>query len=71
MSDLVFKVVVIERVTERVWYEVTGVESEQAAITAYQSGEGTETYRKHVSTDYARVEDVYQEKQYAQPVDRP
>lgn len=67
MSGLVFKVVVIERVTERVWYEVTGVESGQEAIAAYQSGEGTETYRKHVSTDYSRVEDVYQEKQYVQP----
>lgn len=67
MGNLVFKVVVIERVTERVWYEVTGVESEQEAIAAYQSGEGTETYRKHVSTDYYKVEDVYQEKQYAHP----
>lgn len=57
----------IERVTERVWYEVTGVESKQEAITAYQSGEGVETYRKHVSTDYSRIEDVYQEKQYVQP----
>ena len=70
MSSLVFKVIVIEQVTERVWYEVTGVESEKEAIAAYQSGEGIETYRKHLSTHYFKVEDVYQEKQYALPVDR-
>ncbi len=65
----VYKVVVIEQVTERVWYEVTDVESEEEAIAAYHSGEGIETYRRHLSTDYFKVEDVYQEEeQNAQPM---
>ena len=68
MSGLIFKVVVIEQVTERVWYEVTGVESEKEAIVAYQSGEGIETYRKHLSTDYFKVEDVYKEEPNALPM---
>jgi hypothetical protein len=72
MSTVVFKVVVIEQVIERVWYEVTGVASKQEAIAAYQSGEGTESYRKHLSTEYTRVEEVYQEGEaHAVPLDRP
>ena len=62
MSDDVFKVVVIEQVTERVWYEVTGVRSTEEAIAACQEGEGIETFRKHLSTDLSEVEDVYQEE---------
>jgi len=66
-----YKIVVIEQVTERVWYEVTGVESEEQALAAYRAGAGTETYRKHLSTDYSQVEDVYQaEEQNALPMDR-
>jgi hypothetical protein len=66
MSGLVFKVVVIEQVTERVWYEVTGVASKEEALAAYQAGEGTETYRKHLATNRTQVEEVYQEKPDAQ-----
>lgn len=65
MSEKVFKVVVIAQITERVWYEVTGVESATEAITAYQKGEGTITDTKHLSTDYSEVEDVYQEDDHA------
>jgi hypothetical protein len=67
-----YKIVVIEQATQRVWYEVTGVESEEEALAAYRAGEGTETYRKHLSTDHSEVEDVYQvEGQNALPMDRP
>ena len=65
----VYKVVVIEQVTERVWYEVADVESEEKAIAAYQAGEATETYRKHISTILSEVEDVYEEEQHAVPMD--
>ena len=68
----VYKVVVIEQVTERVWYEVTDVESEEEAMAAYWQGEATETYHKHLSTGQAEVEDVYQEEgQSALPIERP
>jgi hypothetical protein len=55
-----YKIVVIEQVTQRVWYEVTGVESEAEALAAYRAGQATETYRKHLATDSSEVEDVYQ-----------
>lgn len=65
MSKAVFKVVVIAQITERMWYEVTGVESAAEAITAYEEGEGTIVDTKHLSTDYSEVEDVYQEDENA------
>ncbi len=70
MREKAFKVVVIEQVTERVWYEITGVASVGEALAAYRAGEGTETYRKHLSTDHSEVEEVYQEEQDALPMDR-
>jgi hypothetical protein len=71
MNNSTFKVVVIEQVTQRVWYEVTGVATKEEALAAYQAGEGTETYRKHLATNRTQVEEVYQEKADARPVDRP
>ena len=61
MSERVFKVVVVAQITQRVWYEVSGVETAEEAITAYQAGEGTIVDTKHLSTDHTEVEDVYQE----------
>ena len=65
----VYKVVVIEQVTERVWYEVTGVASEEEALAAYREGDALETYRKHLSTILSEVEDVYKEQHHAVPMD--
>ena len=65
MSEKVFKVVVVEQLTERVWYEVTGVETAEEALNVQQEGNGLEVYRKHLSTDHSEVEDVYEEEQDA------
>ncbi len=70
MRGGVFKVVVIEQVTERVWYEITGVVSVGEALAAYRAGEGTENHRKHLSTDHSEVEEVYQEERDALPMAR-
>jgi len=65
MSEKVFKVVVIAQITQRVWYEVSGVASAAEAIAAYQAGEGTIIDTQHLSTDHTEVEDVYQEDENA------
>ena len=57
-----FKVVVIEQITDRVWYEVPGVTSVEEAIAAYKAGQASETYRKHRETDLIEIEDVYEEE---------
>ncbi len=54
----VYNIVVIEQVTQRVGYEVAGVESREEAIAAYQAGKATETCRMHLSTDRSEVEGV-------------
>jgi hypothetical protein len=65
----VFSVVVIEQVTQRVWYEVTGVTSVEAAVAAYRQGHGSETYRKMISIDVSEIETVYQEEENALSMD--
>ena len=57
----VFKIIIVRQVTERVWLEIPDVESSEAAIAAYQAGEGCEVYHKHLTTDSAQIEEVYQE----------
>jgi CheY-like chemotaxis protein len=54
----VYNIVVIEQVTQRVGYEVTGVESQEEAVAAYQAGQATETDRTHLFTDRSAVEGV-------------
>lgn len=65
----VFTVVVIEQVTQRVWYEVTGVTSVEAALAAYQRGHGSETLRKMISIDVSEIETIYQEEADALSMD--
>lgn len=65
----VFTVVVIEQVTQRVWYEVTEATSVEAALAAYQRGHGSETYRKIISIDVSEIETIYQEEQDALSMD--
>jgi hypothetical protein len=65
----VFTVVVIEQVTQRVWYEVTGVTSVEAALAAYRHGHASETYRKIISIDASEIETVYQEERNALSMD--
>jgi putative lipoic acid-binding regulatory protein len=56
-----FKIIIVRKVTERVWIEIPEVETPQAAIAAYKEGEGTEVYHQFLATDSAQIEEVYQE----------
>ncbi len=58
-----FKIIIVRQITERVWIEIPEVDSIEAAIAAYKDGAGCEVYHKHLSTDSAQIEDVYQEGQ--------
>ena len=57
----IFKLIVVESVTERVWYEAPGATSAEEAVALYQAGEAVETGRKHISTDHVEIDEVYQE----------
>jgi hypothetical protein len=68
-SSAVFTVVVIEPVTQRVWYEVTAVTAAEAALAAYQHGHGSETDHKMISIDVSEIEPIDQEEQDALSMD--
>jgi hypothetical protein len=65
-----YKIVVLRQVTERAWFEISGVNSVEEALAAYKNGEGLETGCKHLSTDFYLIEEVFEEDTNALRVER-